>query len=73
MPIHTVTNEGDPISSVPTATQPTPSAPPRKIRIYLLDDHEMVRRGLKDLFESAEGFEVVGETQYGENIGALKL
>ena len=33
-----------------------------KIRVYLLDDHEVVRRGLKDLFDSEEGFEVVGES-----------
>lgn len=32
------------------------------IRVFLLDDHEVVRRGLKDLFESEEGFEVVGES-----------
>jgi DNA-binding NarL/FixJ family response regulator len=30
------------------------------IRVFLLDDHEVVRRGLRDLLESA-GFEVVGE------------
>ena len=56
------TSEGDPISSEPTATQPPSPTKPRKIRIYLLDDHEMVRRGLKDLFESADDFEVVGES-----------
>ena len=44
--LSTVTaNEGDPISSEPTATQPPSPTTPRKIRIYLLDDHEMVRRG----------------------------
>jgi DNA-binding NarL/FixJ family response regulator len=32
------------------------------IRVFLLDDHEVVRRGLKDLFDSEEGFEVVGES-----------
>ncbi len=32
-----------------------------KVRVYLLDDHEVVRRGLRDLFE-AEGFEIVGES-----------
>ncbi len=32
------------------------------VRVFLLDDHEVVRRGLKDLFESEEGFEVVGES-----------
>ena len=32
------------------------------LRVYVVDDHEVVRRGLKDLFESEEGFEVVGES-----------
>ncbi len=32
------------------------------IRVFLLDDHEVVRRGLRDLFDSEEGFEVVGES-----------
>ncbi|MCC5953464.1 MAG: response regulator transcription factor [Acidimicrobiia bacterium] len=30
------------------------------VRVFLLDDHEIVRRGLKELLE-AEGFEVAGE------------
>jgi DNA-binding NarL/FixJ family response regulator len=30
-------------------------------RIFLLDDHEVVRRGVKDLLEAEGGFEVVGE------------
>lgn len=29
--------------------------------IFLLDDHEIVRRGLRELLESIEGFEVIGE------------
>jgi two-component system response regulator DevR len=32
------------------------------IRIFLLDDHEIVRRGLRELLESVEDFEVVGES-----------
>ena len=32
------------------------------IRLFLLDDHEMVRRGLKDLFESQDDMEVIGES-----------
>ena len=32
------------------------------VRVFLLDDHEVVRRGLKDLFDSEEGFEVGGES-----------
>ena len=31
------------------------------IRVFLLDDHEIVRRGLRELFETDEEFEVVGE------------
>jgi DNA-binding NarL/FixJ family response regulator len=31
------------------------------VRVYLLDDHEVVRRGIRDLLE-AEGLEVVGES-----------
>ncbi len=36
-----------------------PSAP---IRVYLLDDHEVVREGLRALLGSAEDIEVVGES-----------
>ena len=32
------------------------------IRVYLLDDHEVVRQGLKALLEDAGGIEVVGES-----------
>jgi len=32
------------------------------VRVFLLDDHEVVRRGLRDLFESDDTFEVVGES-----------
>jgi len=31
------------------------------VRVALVDDHEIVRRGLRELLESAEGIEVVGE------------
>ncbi len=33
-----------------------------RIRVFLLDDHEVVRRGLKDLFEAHDDIEVVGES-----------
>lgn len=32
------------------------------IRVYLLDDHEVVRQGLRALLESSPGIEVVGES-----------
>lgn len=35
------------------------------VRVFLLDDHEIVRRGLKELLES-EGFEVAGEAGTAE-------
>ena len=41
-----------------TENQP-PSAP---IRVYLLDDHELVRRGIRELLESEGDIEVVGES-----------
>lgn len=34
----------------------------QKIRVFLLDDHEVVRRGLRDLLESEGDIEVVGES-----------
>ena len=47
---------------MPTAGQPGQPARSRKIRVFLLDDHEVVRRGLKDLFDSEADFDVVGES-----------
>lgn len=32
------------------------------VRVFVLDDHELVRRGLRDLLEDAGGLEVVGES-----------
>jgi two-component system response regulator DevR len=32
-----------------------------KVRVFLLDDHEIVRRGLRELLEFEDDFEVVGE------------
>jgi two-component system, NarL family, response regulator DevR len=31
------------------------------VRVFLLDDHEVVRRGVRDLLEAQDDFEVVGE------------
>ena len=35
-------------------------------RVFLLDDHEIVRRGLRELLEGEEGFAVVGEAATAE-------
>jgi DNA-binding NarL/FixJ family response regulator len=34
-----------------------------QIRVYLLDDHEMIRRGIRDLLESEGDIVVVGESE----------
>jgi DNA-binding NarL/FixJ family response regulator len=36
--------------------------PSDPIRVFLLDDHEVVRRGLRDLLETAGEIEIVGES-----------
>jgi len=38
------------------------TSPGRTIRIYLLDDHELVRRGLRELLEGETDLEIVGES-----------
>ena len=35
-------------------------------RVFLLDDHEVVRRGLRDLFDAEDDLEVVGEASTAE-------
>ena len=45
------------MSSADEATNQEP-----KIRVFLLDDHEIVRRGLRELLESEGDIEVVGES-----------
>lgn len=36
-------------------------APQRPVRVFLVDDHELVRRGLRDLLSTAPDLDVVGE------------
>jgi len=36
------------------------------VRVFLLDDHEVVRRGVRDLLEAQSDFEVVGEAATAE-------
>lgn len=38
-----------------------------EIRIILVDDHQVVRTGLRSYLETQEGFEVVGEADNGES------
>ena len=46
------------MSDAPAETAPDPT----KVRVYLLDDHEVVRRGIRELLESEGDIEVVGES-----------
>ena len=52
------------------------TAEPRPIKVYLLDDHEVVRRGIRELLESEPDIEVVGEsgsaTEAARRIPALQ-
>jgi two-component system, NarL family, response regulator DevR len=43
---------------------------PERIRVYLLDDHEVVRQGLRALLESAGDIEVVGESGSAQEAAA---
>jgi DNA-binding NarL/FixJ family response regulator len=56
------------MTDTPTsAAGPDPTADGREpIRVFLLDDHEVVRRGLTDLLESEADIEVVGESGLAE-------
>lgn len=38
---------------------------PKKLRIVVADDHELVRRGIRDLFQIQRGWKVVGEAADG--------
>lgn len=36
------------------------------VRVFLLDDHEIVRRGVRELLESNDDIEIVGEAGTAE-------
>ena len=48
-----------PAASDPTASDTAPDE--SRVRVFLVDDHELVRRGLRDLLSTADDIEVVGE------------
>jgi DNA-binding NarL/FixJ family response regulator len=45
--------------------------PSKKVRILLVDDHEVVRRGLRALLETQDGWEICGEA--GDGRAAVEL
>jgi two-component system response regulator DevR len=48
----------------------SPSPTGKEIRVFLLDDHEIVRRGVADLIDAEEDLIVVG--QWGGAVGAVE-
>jgi DNA-binding NarL/FixJ family response regulator len=48
------------------STPPAGGEDMREIRVYLLDDHEIVRRGIKELLEGEPDIVVVGESGFAE-------
>ena len=68
-----VPNGEGPGGEVPSAGVPSarePSATERRITVFLLDDHEIVRRGLRDLLTAEPDIDVVGEA--GTALSALR-
>ncbi len=53
-----------PSDSPPDIQQPTPSS--ARIRVLLVDDHAMVRQGLRSVLDAYDDVEVVGEASNGE-------
>ena len=51
-------------SDSPSATS---QIPPEKVRVLLVDDHAMVRQGLRCVLEGYADIEVVGEASNGED------
>ena len=62
---------GAPAAAVEShAPAPVADAPPR-IRVLIVDDHQLVRRGIRQMLSPKDGVEVVGEANDGES--ALRL
>jgi DNA-binding NarL/FixJ family response regulator len=56
----------DPVNGGVAMTEQSADGTRGPIRVFLLDDHEVVRRGITDLLEDAGGIEVVGESGLAE-------
>jgi DNA-binding NarL/FixJ family response regulator len=69
--------EGDPLVEPPASghaaavLQPDVQQKHAKVRLLLVDDHAMVREGLRSVLESYDDVEIVGEASNGED--ALSL
>src|SRR3984957_19141023 len=52
---------GDDERVITVTSQTADESTPRRIGVFLLDDHEIVRRGVRDLLEAEPDIQVVGE------------
>lgn len=52
-------------TTTPSASAASGATELKAIRIFLVDDHTILRQGLRRLFESERGFEVTGEARDG--------
>lgn len=55
------------MTATATTTPPAPAVDSgvKTIRVFLVDDHTILRQGLRRLFEGEKGFDVVGEARDG--------
>ncbi|GMV51205.1 MAG: PAS domain S-box protein [Nitrospira sp. NTP2] len=58
-------------SSRPTQPDSLPNPPSQRLRVLLVDDHAMVRQGLRSVLENYQDLEVVGEAGDGETAVSL--
>ncbi|MHB8319835.1 MAG: response regulator transcription factor [Acidimicrobiales bacterium] len=67
-PTATIPDTTSPTATPPTATTPTPTTP-TPTTVVVVDDHQLLREGTRQIVERAGGFSVVGEA--GDAEGAL--
>ena len=61
-----ISHQPRPSAPTPKTHSPTRNTPSRPIRVLLVDDHAIVRQGLRGVLESYPDVEVVGEAMDGE-------
>ena len=54
---------GKEASEVSVMTLSAPTSKPEELRVFLIDDHELIRRGIRDMLDDAPGLVVTGEAQ----------
>ncbi|MBV8464105.1 MAG: response regulator transcription factor [Acidimicrobiales bacterium] len=54
-------------AAAPSSAPPSPDPATRILRVLVVDDHELLRAGTRQILERAAGFEVIGEAADGED------